>query len=80
MAAANCPLTHALARLVAEQIEEEAIIGLCSSSEAMRAPRTCTFRAWPTAAPDVCDGTSAAGESRHPHSKAHPLVNRLNLA
>ena len=20
---------------------------------------------WPTAAPDVCDGTSAAGESRH---------------
>ena len=31
-------------------------------------------------APDVCDGTSAVGESRHPHSKAHPLVNRLNLA
>ena len=31
------------------------------------------------AAPDVCDGTSAIGESR-PHFKAHPFVKiRLNL-
>jgi len=29
------------------------------------------------AAPDVCDGTSAVGESTK--SQAHPLVNRLNL-
>jgi hypothetical protein len=35
---------------------------------------------WQIAAPDVCDGTSAVGESRHRIPKAHPLVNRLNLA
>ena len=31
------------------------------------APDVCggTSACWPTAAPDVCDGTSAAGESRH---------------
>jgi len=34
---------------------------------------------WHIAAPDVCDGTSAVGESRH-RIQAHPLVNRLNLA
>ena len=34
----------------------------------------------PIAAPDVCDGTSAVGESRHRIPEAHPLVNRLNLA
>ena len=31
------------------------------------------------AAPDVCDGTSAVARKPTPHSKAHPLVNRLNL-
>jgi hypothetical protein len=31
---------------------------------------------WLIAAPDVCDGTSAFGESRR-HTKAHLLVNRL---
>ena len=34
----------------------------------------------PIAAPDVCDGTSAVGESRHRIPGAHPLINRLNLA
>ena len=33
---------------------------------------------WPMAAPDVCNGTSAVGESRH-HDLARPLVNQLNL-
>jgi hypothetical protein len=28
----------------------------------------------------VCEGTSAVGESQHRIPKAHPLVNRLNLA
>ena len=34
---------------------------------------------WHIAAPDVCDGMSAVGESRR-RIQAHPLVNRLNLA
>jgi hypothetical protein len=34
----------------------------------------------PIAAPDVSDGTSAVGESRHRIPRAHPLVNRLNFA
>ena len=37
------------------------------------------FRCWPIVAPDVCDGTSAVGESRQ-RIQAHPLVNRLNFA
>jgi hypothetical protein len=33
------------------------------------------------AAPDVCDGKSAVGESRHRIAfQVHPLANRLNLA
>jgi hypothetical protein len=35
---------------------------------------------WYIAAPDVCDGRSAVGESRHRVPKAHPLLNRLKLA
>src|SRR6476620_10020133 len=46
---------------------------------------TCRLSAWnisswPTAAPDVCDGTSVSWDAPTPHSKAHTLVYRLNVA
>src|ERR1700756_3206514 len=31
------------------------------------------FVPWPIAAPDICDGTSAVGESRHCISRWHPV-------
>ena len=45
---------------------------------ALSAVVECTHYSHDISPPDVCDGTSAVGESRH--RIPNPLVNRLNLA